>query len=204
MVVPTGLRSNFAKMGVKKGTNDTYQIFGNKGEVKDGTHVDQETADPAKTFSIIGYDMFRKDPVGCMQATGADTLIMDEVHKIKSPTSVNYRSAMLFGEAEVVTDAAAKERHLEAFMERLFPGRWAELRPMTAKEVKATSVLSMPIAEGAVKVRSGGPKDDEADYGHPVWAGLLPLSTAVGAPEDDGRLAPGVGLPDYLRRLSLG
>ena len=118
--------------------------------------------------------------------------------------SVNYRSAMLFGEAEVVTDAAAKERHLEAFMERLFPGRWAELRPMTAKEVKATSVLSMPIAEGAVKVRSGGPKDDEADYGHPVWAGLLPLSTAVGAPEDDGRLAPGVGLPDYLRRLSLG
>lgn len=118
--------------------------------------------------------------------------------------SVNYRSAMLFGAAEVVTDTAAKERHLEAFMERLFPGRWAELRPMTTKELKATSVLSMPIAEGAVKVRRGGPKDDEEDYGHPVWAGLVPLSIAVGAPADDGRLAPGVGLPDYLRRLSLG
>ena len=118
--------------------------------------------------------------------------------------SVNYRSAMLFGRAEPVTDAKAKARHLETFVERHWPGRWAELRPMTAKEVKATAVLSMPIAEGAAKVRSGPPKDDAADYGQPVWAGLLPLSTVVGPPQDDGRLAPGIGLPDYLRRFRLG
>ena len=63
--------------------------------------------------------------------------------------SVNYRSVMLFGRAEVVADGAAKARHLETFVESLWPGRWQELRPMTAKEVKATSVVSMPILEGA-------------------------------------------------------
>jgi SNF2 family DNA or RNA helicase len=95
VVVPTGLRRNFAKSGIKKGTHDTWQVFGNKGEVKDGTHVSLENADPEKSFSIIGYEMFRKDPVGYMKAAAADTLIMDEVHKIKSPSSLNYQSAML-------------------------------------------------------------------------------------------------------------
>ncbi len=118
--------------------------------------------------------------------------------------SANYRSAMLFGRAEMVTDAAAKSAHLEAFMERLFPGRWADLRPMTSKELKATTLLSIPIAEGAAKVRSGGPKDDPADYDHPVWAGEVPLSLTIGQPRDDGRLQPGVSLPDYLKRLRLG
>lgn len=118
--------------------------------------------------------------------------------------SVNYRSVMLFGKAEPVTDAKAKARHLETFVEGLWPGRWAELRPMTAKEVKATAVLSMPIVEGAAKVRSGPPKDDAEDYETPVWAGLLPLSVQVGQPQDDGRLLPGVGLPDYLTRFRIG
>jgi nitroimidazol reductase NimA-like FMN-containing flavoprotein (pyridoxamine 5'-phosphate oxidase superfamily) len=118
--------------------------------------------------------------------------------------SVNYRSAMLFGTAEVVTDGAAKARHLETFVESLWPGRWQELRPMTAKEVKATSIVSMPILEGAAKVRSGPPKDDDADYAQPVWAGLLPLHTAIGTPQDDGRLLPGVTLPDYLENFRIG
>lgn len=118
--------------------------------------------------------------------------------------SVNYRSVMLFGKAETITDTAAKARHLETFVDTLWPGRWAELRPMTTKEVKATSVLSMPIAEGAAKVRGGPPKDDAADYDQPVWAGLLPLATTVGAPQDDGRLLPGVTLPDYLRAFRVG
>jgi len=118
--------------------------------------------------------------------------------------SVNYRSAMLFGRAEIVTDPDAKAAHLRAMVERLFPGRWESLRPMTRKELMASSVLSMAIEEGAAKVRSGGPKDDAADYDHPVWAGLLPLRLAVGQPEDDGRLLPGVTPPDYLRRVSFG
>jgi len=118
--------------------------------------------------------------------------------------SVNYRSVMLFGRAEIVTDAAAKARHLETFVNGLFPGRWDELRPMTAKEAKATTVLSLPIVEGAAKVRSGPPKDDAEDYDQRVWAGLLPLRTAVGLPQDDGRLLPGVAVPEYLKSFRIG
>ncbi|HKY95628.1 MAG TPA: pyridoxamine 5'-phosphate oxidase family protein [Kiloniellales bacterium] len=118
--------------------------------------------------------------------------------------SVNYRSAMLFGRAELVTDAAAKARHLETFVNRLFPGRWDELRPMTAKEAKATTVLTLPIVEGAAKVRSAPPKDDAEDYAQQVWAGVLPLSVTVGMPQDDGRLLPGVAVPEYLKTFKLG
>ena len=118
--------------------------------------------------------------------------------------SANYRSVMLFGQAEVVTDSAAKARHLETFVNSLFPGRWEELRPMTAKEVKATTVLSLPIIEGSAKVRSGPPKDDAEDYDQRVWAGLLPLRTAVGMPQDDGRLLPGVPVPEYLKTFRIG
>lgn len=118
--------------------------------------------------------------------------------------SANYRSAMLFGEAFAVTDPAEKEARLKAFMEALYPGRWDRLRPMTAKELKATTVLGLEIKEGAVKVRATGAKDDEEDYAHPVWAGVLPIRMTLGAPEDDERLLPGMKRPAYLKRLKIG
>ena len=118
--------------------------------------------------------------------------------------SVNYRSAMLFGRAELVTDPAAKALHLERMVEGLFPGRWNQLRPMTAKELKATAVLSMAIDLGSAKLRQGPPKDEGADLEQPVWAGVLPVRLVTGAPEDDGKLKPGVTLPDYVARFSFG
>ena len=99
--------------------------------------------------------------------------------------SVNYRSAMVFGEAHQLTDPAEKEASLKAMTNDFYPGRWEQLRPITAQEIKATAVLFMDIAEASVKVRSGPPGDqDEADF--PVWAGLVPLQTVLSSPKVDG------------------
>ena len=118
--------------------------------------------------------------------------------------SINYRSVMLFGSAQAVTDRDAKERHLKALVDRIFPGRWEELRPITEKEIKATSVLGMDIEEGSAKIRTGPPKDDEEDYDLPIWAGVLPVQTVLGAAEPCPRLAEGVEEPEHLRGLILG
>jgi hypothetical protein len=100
-----------------------------------------------------------------------------------------------------VEDPGAKERALESFVERMYPGRWKELRPATAQEVKATTVLHMKIEEGAAKIRSGPPVDDDEDYGWPAWAGVVPVRNVSGPPLDDGRLVPGTQLPDYISQL---
>ena len=117
--------------------------------------------------------------------------------------SVNYRSVVLFGEAEAVA-ADGKVDRLRSFLEGLFPGRWRQLRPITDQEIKATTVLSMPIDEGSAKVRSGPPIDDEADYALPIWAGVVPVATALGAPIADPRNLAGVALPDHAAHASLG
>ena len=111
--------------------------------------------------------------------------------------SINYRSVMAFGRAQLVADDE-KLAALEDFVERLFPGRWSELRPLTAQEIKATTVLRMPLDEVSAKVRTGPPKDDEEDYALPVWAGVLPVMARIGAPQPDARLDPGMALPSYL------
>jgi uncharacterized protein len=116
--------------------------------------------------------------------------------------SINYRSVMLYGAARKVEDPAAKERALENFVERMYPGRWKTLRPATPQEIKATTVLHMKIEEGAAKIRSGPPIDDDEDYGWPAWAGVVPVRNVIGAAQDDGRLAPGTQSPGYLGRLA--
>jgi nitroimidazol reductase NimA-like FMN-containing flavoprotein (pyridoxamine 5'-phosphate oxidase superfamily) len=115
--------------------------------------------------------------------------------------SINYRSVMLFGGAHKVEDPAQKERALENFVERMYPGRWKTLRPATAQEIKATTVLHMKIEEGAAKVRTGPPVDDDEDYGWPAWAGVVPVRTVIGAAQDDGRVVAGVERPEYLGKL---
>jgi nitroimidazol reductase NimA-like FMN-containing flavoprotein (pyridoxamine 5'-phosphate oxidase superfamily) len=115
--------------------------------------------------------------------------------------SINYRSVMAFGTASELTDAKQKLAALEAFMEKLVPGRWPELRPPRAQEVKATTILSMPIAEVSAKIRCGPPLDDEEDYALPIWAGVIPLHVKTGRPENDPRLLAGIPLPRHLARL---
>jgi hypothetical protein len=112
--------------------------------------------------------------------------------------SVNYRSVMALGEASLVPEED-KLAVLEDFVERLLPGRWPELRPPTRQEVKATTVLWMDLEEVSAKIRTGQPIDDEEDYALPIWAGVLPVRTTVGAPQPDPRLNPGTPLPAYLR-----
>jgi len=119
-------------------------------------------------------------------------------------SSINYRSVMAFGVAEQVTGEAEKLAALEAFSERLTPGRWAELRPATKQEVKATSVMSLQLDEVVAKVRNGPPSDDEEDYSLGVWAGEVPLRQVVDPPVDDPRLSAGIKAPDYLAQFKLG
>ena len=119
-------------------------------------------------------------------------------------SSINYRSVMAFGTAEKVTDDARKLASLEAFSERLTPGRWAELRPVNKQELKATTLLSMKLDEVACKVRSGPPADDEEDYDLDVWAGVVPILYGIGAIEDDPRLKAGIAQPGYLKGIKAG
>ena len=112
--------------------------------------------------------------------------------------SMNYRSVVIFGTAELVEDEAEKYEALRLFTEHIVPNRWDEVRPPTAKELKATTVLRLPIQEASAKVRTGNPVDDEADYDLNVWAGVIPLKTIAGQPENDSRLKDEIALPSYI------
>ncbi|MEE8189158.1 MAG: pyridoxamine 5'-phosphate oxidase family protein [Kiloniellales bacterium] len=119
-------------------------------------------------------------------------------------SSINYRSVMAFGTAEMVTGEAEKLAALEAFQERLTPGRWAELRPVSKQELKGTTVMWLALDEAVAKVRPGPPSDDEEDYDLSVWAGVVPIRRVVDPPEDDPRLGPGIAQPDYLKKVRIG
>lgn len=99
--------------------------------------------------------------------------------------SVNYRSAMVLGIAHLVKDEAEADAALGAFVDHLYPGRWATLRPMTAKERKATAVMWVDLREASAKIRADVNHDDPGDEAWPVWAGVIPLQTALGTPEPD-------------------
>ena len=119
----------------------------------------------------------------CLTATLVDGLVLA---RSAFHHSVNYRSVVLYGAAELVEAPDERERALEAFTERLLPGRWADVRWPTRQELKATTVLRLPIREGSAKVRSGPPIDDEPDYALDVWAGVVPLTLTRGEPVRDG------------------
>ncbi len=113
--------------------------------------------------------------------------------------SGNYRAVMAFGKASEISGQDEKEAALKVMMERLWPGRWDELRANQDQELKATTVVSMQIDEASAKIRTGPPVDDEEDYDDPVWAGVLPTVTGFGQPIPDPRIMDGVELPDYLK-----
>jgi nitroimidazol reductase NimA-like FMN-containing flavoprotein (pyridoxamine 5'-phosphate oxidase superfamily) len=135
----------------------------------------------------------------CLTVTHLDGLVLA---RSAFNHSLNFRSAMLFGNAYKVKDPEEKLAHLAAFVERLYPGRWQELRPVNAKELKATTVLGMHIDEASAKVRTGPPVDDEPDYVLPVWAGVIPVHTVTATPLNDERLAKGTKVRRSLADLS--
>jgi nitroimidazol reductase NimA-like FMN-containing flavoprotein (pyridoxamine 5'-phosphate oxidase superfamily) len=121
--------------------------------------------------------------------------------------SVNYRSVVVLGEARAVTEPGEKLRALEAFSEQVLPGRWREARGPTRKEIKATAVLALSLAEASAKISTGGPDDGESeDAALDVWAGHVPVRLVAGEPVPCPRLRPGIPLPGdiagYQRRLN--
>ena len=114
--------------------------------------------------------------------------------------SMNYRSVVILGKATLVDDPEEKFAALRILSEHILPGRWDDSRQPNERELKATSVLRVPIEEFSAKVRVGPPIDDEEDYSFPTWAGVVPLE--MGKPIDDARLLPGRRAPEYARNYA--
>jgi len=135
----------------------------------------------------------------CLTVAHVDGLVMA---RSAFHFSVNYRSAMLFGNARMVEDIDEKKAALKEFVNRMASGRWDQLRAVTRKELKATTVLWMDIDEGSAKVRTGAPIDDEDDYALPIWAGVVPIRMVADKPVDDPRLDGKAKAPGVLADLS--
>ncbi len=118
--------------------------------------------------------------------------------------STNYRSVMMLGTASKVANSDDKEARLKSLVEGLFPGRWDLLRPPTAKEMRATTVMTMPIDEASSKIRSGPPDDAKEDYALPIWGGVIPVRMEVAEPVPDPRNLSGLGPPDHILDFRLG
>ena len=116
--------------------------------------------------------------------------------------SMNYRSVVILGKATLVENPEEKLAALRVLSEHILPGRWDDARRPNERELKATSVLHVPIEEFSSKVRSGPPIDDEQDYSFPTWAGVIPLEMAVGTTVNDPRLDPAHAVPQYVRGYS--
>jgi nitroimidazol reductase NimA-like FMN-containing flavoprotein (pyridoxamine 5'-phosphate oxidase superfamily) len=111
--------------------------------------------------------------------------------------SMNYRSVVALGKATLVDSPAEKLEALHAFTEKILPGRWNDARQPNEKELKATSILRLPLTEVSAKVRSGPVEDDAPDYDLPVWAGIVPLHLTASAPIRDERCDPTISVPAY-------
>jgi len=115
--------------------------------------------------------------------------------------SMNYRSVVCFGDATVVTDQGEKDAAFRAFLDHLIPGRWDDTRQPDAKESEATIVLSVPIQEASIKVRSGPPKDAAKDLGLGYWTGVIPLEMRNSAPIPDPEMVENRSVPDYVKNF---
>lgn len=136
----------------------------------------------------------KKQPV-CISTTLLDGMVLA---RSAFHHSVNYRSVVIFGVPELVTDTTELYSTLEVFTEKMCPGRWADVRKPTEGEWKATMVLSIEIKEASAKIRVGPPKDDEEDYGLDIWAGVQPLKLERKSVIPDPSLKSGLTIPDYL------
>lgn len=116
-------------------------------------------------------------------------------------SSMNYRSAVLFGTGRLIEDEAEKMRALEVLTEHVARGRWADARLPNPREMAGTSVVAMLIESASAKARTGPPGDDDEDYDLPIWAGVVPLAHTASAPVPDPKLRVDVPVPDYAARF---
>jgi nitroimidazol reductase NimA-like FMN-containing flavoprotein (pyridoxamine 5'-phosphate oxidase superfamily) len=132
----------------------------------------------------------------CVTVTLVDGLVLA---RSVFHSSMNYRSAVLFGKGRMLERDAEKLRALEALTEHVARGRWNDARKPTRKELDATTVIAMTIESASAKVRTGPPNDDEQDYTLPIWAGVVPLEVAANQPIDDPRLLAQIDAPQYAK-----
>ena len=114
-------------------------------------------------------------------------------------SSANYRSVVIHGNGRLL-DGDEHERGLDVLVEALIPGRLADIRRPTTKELHKTAIIAVPLDEVSAKVHAGPPEDAESDLGTGVWAGVIPLELSPGSPQPAPDLEPGVEIPDYLTR----
>lgn len=117
--------------------------------------------------------------------------------------SMNYRSVVLLGRAELITIDEEKMHGLKVISEHLIKGRWDEVRVPNAKELKATSLLKFPIQEGSAKIRTGGAKDEPEDYQLDIWAGIIPLEIKANKPIPDEQLPSTISIPSSVLNYML-
>jgi hypothetical protein len=110
---------------------------------------------------------------------------------------MNYRSVVALGKAILADAPEEKLEALHAFTEKILPGRWNDARQPNEKELKSTSILRLPLTEVSAKIRTGPPEDDAPDYALQIWAGVIPLHLATGAPVRDERCDAAIPTPAY-------
>jgi nitroimidazol reductase NimA-like FMN-containing flavoprotein (pyridoxamine 5'-phosphate oxidase superfamily) len=145
-----------------------------------------------------GSRMVRETKAGapvCITATILDGLVLA---RSGTDHSLNYRSVMVLGRAHVIDDDAAALAALETFVEHVYPGRWAELRPATSTEIRQTTVLWTELTEASAKIRADGPHDEPGDETWPTWAGVVPVSLVAGIPEPDEHVPAALAAPGHL------
>jgi len=137
----------------------------------------------------------------CITVTLADGLVLA---RSVFNHSMNYRSAVALGNTSIVDEPEEKLDALRALTEKILPGRWSDARQPNEKELKATSILRLPLTEISAKVRTGGVEDDAEDYALPVWAGVVPLRLVADAPLRDERCDPALPTPAYAVNFRSG
>lgn len=135
----------------------------------------------------------------CVSVTHVDALVLA---RSAFHHSVNYRSAVLYGQAQEVTDPEEKLEALRLLVEQVIAGRSRDVRGPSDAELRQTLVVKLPIAEASAKIRAHGVVDDEADLALGCWAGLLPIRTSYGPPLPDPALSDGIPVPGYLAGYS--
>ncbi|GMQ85126.1 MAG: pyridoxamine 5'-phosphate oxidase family protein [Acidimicrobiia bacterium] len=143
--------------------------------------------------------LMKKGADVCVTATIVDGIV---AARSAFHHSMNYRSAVVLGSARLVDDDEERLLALEMVTQHVLPGRWSESRQPSDVENRGTSILALPIEEYSVKIRSGPPVDDEADYELDIWAGVIPLTTSPGEPEPDPRLLDGIEVAPSVVRFS--
>ncbi len=137
----------------------------------------------------------RKGVEACVTVTIVDGIV---AARSLFNSSMNYRSAVIYGTTRAVEDPAERDAALRAISDHVLPGRWGDARHASASEDRQTRIIAISIEQASAKVSSGPPEDEAADMGRDVWAGVIPVALVAGVPQPDPQLQPGVALPDYI------